>query len=170
MSSLDSQFLCMGTMFTNDIAKRYFTKGEMTDKQTVFWTRTFIILVVAVTYGFSLLDPRSVFNLGVWCFSGFASLFPLIFAALYWRGLTKFGAYACIVAAAGTWAYLFVQALGEKNLGEYLLQIPIGGVTYDLMPVTGMILASTIALIVGSLVSPKLPEETVRKFFPSKSA
>ena len=169
MSSLDSQFLCVGTMFTNDIAKRYFAKGEMTDQQTVFWTRTFIILVVAITYGFSLLNPRSVFSLGVWCFSGFASLFPLVFAALYWKRLTKFGAYACILAAAGTWVYLFVQALGKKRLSEYMIEIPIGGETYELMPVTGMILASTIAIVIGSLVSPKLPDDHVRKFFPDRT-
>ncbi len=168
MSSLDSQFLCVGTMFTNDIAKRYFAKGgELSDGQTVFLTRTFIILVVLVTYGFSLLDPKGVFGLGVWCFSGFASLFPLIFAALYWRGLTKFGAYACIFAAAGTWAWMFWAALSSgEPLGDYLVILPIGDTGYDLMPVTGMIAASTVAMIVGSLFSKPLPEGTIRKFFP----
>jgi len=175
MSSLDSQFLCVGTMFTNDIAKQYFTKGEMTDRQTVFWTRTFVILVVAVTYGFSLLNPRGVFSLGVWCFSGFSSLFPLIFAALYWKRLTKTGAYACVIAAAGTWGWLFWLAMnwaGEekgRTLSEYLIHLPVGGNVYELMPVTGMILASTIALVAGSLVSKPLSNATLEKFFPAES-
>lgn len=175
MSSLDSQFLCVGTMFTNDIAKHYFTKGEMTDRQTVFWTRTFVILVVAITYGFSLLNPRGVFSLGVWCFSGFSSLFPLIFAALYWKRLTKTGAYACVIAAAGTWGWLFWQAMnwaGEekgRTLSEYLIHLPIAGNVYELMPVTGMILASSIALVAGSLVSKPLSDATLAKFFPAES-
>lgn len=167
MSSLDSQFLCVGTIFTNDIAKRYFAAGRMTDRQTVFWTRTFIILVVAITYGLSLLDPRGVFGLGVWCFSGFTSLFPLIFASLYWRRLTRFGAYACIVAAAASWGWLFWSALASgKPLSEYLIQVRIAGTVYDLMPVTAMLLASTVALISGSLISRPLPDETLNRFFP----
>jgi len=166
MSSLDSQFLCMGTMFTNDIAKRYFTRGEMTDGQTVFWTRTFIIMVVAVTYSFSLLNPRGVFGLGIWCFSGFSSLFPLIFAAVYWRRLTRAGAYACIIAAAATWGVLFRKAFSSgKPLSEYLLSVDVGGASYELMPVTAMIAVSTTAMIVVSMVT-KPPEEAhLKRFF-----
>lgn len=171
MSSLDSQFLCMGTMFTNDIAKRYFTKGTMTDRQTVFWTRTFIILVVSITYGLSLLDPRGVFGLGIWCFSGFSSLFPLICAALYWRKLTRFGAYACIIAATATWASLFTAALRSgEPLSGYMIQLPLGDSVYEVMPVAGMILASTLSLIVGSLISTPLSQPTLTKFFPQPVA
>lgn len=167
MSSLDSQFLCVGTMFTNDIAKRYFAKnGELSDRQTVMLTRTFIVLVVATTYGFSLLEPRGVFGLGVWCFSGFSSLFPLIFAALYWRRLTKAGAYACIFAAAISWIWLFQAAWATgKPLADYLIELPIGGETYEVMPVAAMILASATALVVVSLATKPLPEATVNKFF-----
>ncbi len=169
MSSLDSQFLCLGTMFTNNIVKEYFARGQLSDRQTVFWTRTFIVAIVLVTYLFSLLDPRGVFGLGVWCFSGFSSLFPLVFASLYWRRLTRAGAYACILSAAGSWLGLFVLAWRTgKPLAEYLLEIPIGGTTYDVMPVTAMILVSTVALILVSLVTQPLPEETVQKFFPKK--
>ncbi len=168
MSSLDSQFLCVGTMFTNDIAKRYFAKdGNLTDGQTVFLTRTFVILVVLVTYCFSLLDPLGVFGLGVWCFSGFASLFPLIAAALYWKRLTKFGAYACIFAAAASWSWFFFSAIATgKPIAEYLIRISIGGQEYEFMPVAVMIVASTLALVIGSFASKPLPESTVRKFFP----
>ncbi|MEZ6130979.1 MAG: sodium:solute symporter family protein [Planctomycetaceae bacterium] len=169
MSSLDSQFLCMGTMFTNDIAKRYFTKGEMTDRQTVFWTRTFIILVVAVSYGVSLLNPRGVFGLGVWCFSGFSALFPLIFAAIYWRRLTRAGAYACIFAAAATWGILFRAALtGNEPLSEYLLTVDLGGTSWDIMPVAAMIVVSSIAMIVVSMVTKPPDEAHLQRFFRGK--
>ncbi|MCA9128169.1 MAG: sodium:solute symporter family protein [Planctomycetales bacterium] len=168
MSSLDSQFLCVGTMFTNDIAKPYFTKdGKLTDQQTVFLTRTFIILVVVVTYCLSLLDPKAVFGLGVWCFSGFSSLFPLIFASLYWRRLTRLGAYASIIAAGGAWCWYFWQALqADGPLSEYLIKIPMGTTEVEIMPVAAMIVVSTLALVAGSLASKPLPQQTVGKFFP----
>ena len=89
MSSLDSQFLCVGTMFTTDIVTHYAGKDKYSDKQIVVIARIFIVAIVALTYAFSLFEPRRVFTLGVWCFSGFSSLFPLIFASLYWKRMTK---------------------------------------------------------------------------------
>ena len=88
MSSLDSQFLCLGTMFENDLISHYFGEERFTDRQQILITRAFIIAIVALTYLLSLTAPRSVFSLGVWCFSGFSALFPLVFAALYWRSAT----------------------------------------------------------------------------------
>ena len=172
MSSLDSQFLCIGTMFTEDIFVHYLGKNadgtpKYDDRQVVKIARMFIIGIVALTFLLSLFDPARVFQLGIWCFSGFASLFPLAVAALYWRGLTKAGAYACVIAAFGTWAYLFAQADFAKD-DTYLLTLPFGE-NLQVMPVTGMIAASTLAVIVVSLVSPKLPPETVAKFFPDKA-
>ena len=91
MSSLDSQFLCVGTMFTTDIVAHYSKKDRFSDKQLIVIARAFIVAIVALTYLFSLFEPRRVFTLGVWCFSGFSSLFPLIFASLYWRRLLRQG-------------------------------------------------------------------------------
>lgn len=166
MSSLDSQFLCIGTMFTEDLVVHYGGKDRFTDKQVVFMARSFIIAIVALTYVISLADPPGVFDLGIWCFSGFASLFPLAFAAVYWRGLTKFGAYASILAAFGTWLWLFMQSNFGKD-EEFLLTLPGD---YEVMPVTGMIAASTLTMIVVSLVTPKPPKETLDKFFRATAA
>ncbi len=165
MSSLDSQFLCLGTMFTTDIYIHYKEKGSVSDKQEIFVARSFIIAIVAITYIFSLFEPRSVFTLGVWSFSGFASLFPLIFAALYWKGLTKAGAYACVIAASVSWIYLFA-ASGFAKDEEYAMQLG----AYEVMPVTMMLLASTVAMVVVSLVTPKPSAATMQKFFPEKNA
>ncbi|WP_145361365.1 sodium:solute symporter family protein [Alienimonas californiensis] len=170
MSSLDSQFLCIGTMFTKDLVEYYAPAGKYTDRQTVVMSRGFIILIVAVTYVLSLLmgDSTRVFPLGIWCFSGFASLFPIIFLAVYWRGLTKWGAYAGILAAAGTWAAMFYAADFAAN-ADYYLYLPIPGYrTVQLMPVTGMFLASALATVIVSLVTPKPSAATLAKFFPEK--
>ena len=159
MSSLDSQFLCIGTIFTEDIAIHYGGKDRFSDKQIVIMARTFIVLIVAVTYFFSLLEVRRVFTLGVWTFSGFSSLFPLIFASLYWKRLSKAGAYACVLAAIGMWIYLFK----ESNYGE------IPDFTFlGMQPVATMIATSTLAMVVVSLITPPPSEETLAKFFPEK--
>ena len=154
MSSLDSQFLCLGTMFTKDVLRR---GSGSDDRQTVLFARAFVVGVVAVCYLLSLVAPSGVFNLGVWCFSGFAALFPLIVAALYWRGLTKAGAYAAVLTTAGLWLFLFWQAdfaadARYRFLGQH--------------PIVSLCAASTIAMIAVSLVTPRIRDETLSKFFP----
>lgn len=167
MSSLDSQFLCIGTMFQNDLVTHYLGEDRFTDKQQVLITRSFIIAIVAVTYLLSLSDPRSVFALGVWCFSGFASLFPLVFAAVYWRRLTVAGAYAGIVATIGCWCYLFWQS-GFGSNRTYTVDVTLGGNTYETMPVVTIFLCSLIAMVCVSLATKPPKKETLNKFFPTE--
>ncbi len=163
MSSLDSQFMCLGTMFTNDIVIKIFGKDRFSDGQKILIARGFILAVVLCTYllGVALMDSAHVFDLGVWCFSGFAGLFPLIFAAVYWKGVTKAGAYACIFATAISWGILFYRdILAEKPAGseDELL-------VWGAMPVMFIIIVSTIALVAVSLFTKKPTEATVKKFF-----
>lgn len=156
MSSLDSQFLCVGTMFTTDIVTHYAGKDRFTDKQTIVIARMFIIGVVALTYMFSLYEPRRVFTLGVWCFSGFSSLFPLIFASLYWKRMTKAGAYASILASISVWLYTFSQSGFGAN-PRYSL--------FGVMPVATMVIVSAIVLVLVSLVTKPPEEEHLKRFF-----
>jgi SSS family solute:Na+ symporter len=74
MSSLDSQFMCLGTMFTNDVVLRRFGPNRFSDAQKVLIARGFILAIVALTCFLSiqLMNSAHVFDLGVWCFSGFA--------------------------------------------------------------------------------------------------
>ena len=162
MSSLDTQFLCLGTMFTEDIVNHYAGKEKINDKRSILIARSFIILIVLVTYCLSLFEPRAVFTLGVWCFSGFSSLFPLVFASLYWKKLTKAGAYASVIGAFGSWAYLFKQS-GYAANSDYALFIP--GTEYEVMPVAAMIICSTVSLVVVSLVTKPPEEEHLKRFF-----
>ncbi len=170
MSSLDSQFLCLGTLFTEDIVLRYKKKDTMSDRTIVLIARGFIVLIVLLSLllSFTLFESSGVFALGVWCFSGFSALFPLVFASLYWKGLTKYGAYACILTVAVTWMYMFYKA-GFGGGDEYTIPYTIGGVTYDTMPVATMIALSSLAMVIVSLVTPKPSKETLEKFFPAKA-
>ena len=126
MSSLDSQFLCLGTIFNNDIVTHYLGKDAISDQRQVLLTRSFIVVIVAVTYVLSLGNVRSVFAMGVWCFSGFTALFPIVIAALYWRGLSAAGASCGILAAIISWCYLFYQGtqlpMDKGGLSGYMIR------------------------------------------------
>ena len=169
MSSLDSQFVCIGSMFTNDFVVPL--KGKVSDSQKVWLGRGFIVFIVLITYVISLFETKSVFNLGVWCFSGFAALFPIAFASVYWKRVTTAGVFASVIATVITWVTFIYDALGRdsgdqwfgvKEHGEYL----IAGV----MPVTFIFLASVVALIGVSLVTTAPKQSTIDRFFPTNKA
>jgi SSS family solute:Na+ symporter len=149
-------------MFTKDIVLKKFGENRFTDGQKVLIARGFILAIVAVTYGMAvlLMDAAQVFALGVWCFSGFAGLFPLAVGAVYWKRTTAAGAIACIALTALTWAALFYR--------DIIATKPPGGdelLIAGMMPVTLIVAVSTITLVVVSLLTPKPPESTLRKFF-----
>lgn len=156
MSSLDSQFVCLGTMFTHDIVIHRFGSHAVSDRGKTWLGRCFIAAIVACTYLFSLAEPRAVFGLGVWCFAGFAGLFPLVVGALYWRRATKAGAVSCVLVTAAAWLMLF--AVGDFGRREVL----IGG----LAPVAVIFAASAATIVVVSLVTRPPSEATVAAFFP----
>ncbi|MBK8267712.1 MAG: sodium:solute symporter family protein [Planctomycetes bacterium] len=157
MSSLDSQFLCLGSIFTNDIVGHYIGHEKLSDRQKLLIGRSFIVVIVAICYVVSLYwRSASVFALGTWCFTGFAALAPLVFAALYWKRATKVGAYACIITAAAVGLYFFSKS-DLKSKGEFLVA--------GMMPVTFVIAASTAALVIVSLATTPPSEKTVKKFF-----
>lgn len=161
MSSLDSQFMCVGTMFTNDVLFNIKDESTFTDKQKIWAGRGFIVAIVIITWLIAQVAPKDVFKMAVWCFTGFASLFPIVFAALYWKRATKVGAMASLITTAVVWSILFFRAASSKFSEETHL---IAGV----MPVTFIFLASALAMVIGSLSSQPPSEETVKKFFPEK--
>ena len=157
MSSLDSQFLCLGTIFTNDIVVHRAGKNKYTDKQIIMIARIFIVVIVALTYVLAMWAKNAnVFDLAVWCFSGFSALFPVVFAALYWKRATKQGAVASILAALVTWVYFF-------HLSGYGGEMVIGP---GIIPAAVCFGAAALAMIIVSLMTKPPSEETLKKFFP----
>ena len=158
MSSLDSQFLCLGTMFTNDIILHE-SKKTYTDKQILLMARGFIIGIVVIIYLISLVllqqEKQSIFSLAVWSFSGFAALTPLVIAALYWKRTTKVGAYACVISVFISWVFFFTMSGfgGELHI--------LGGIT----PAAIMWVIGAAAIIIGSLATSPPSEQTLKKFF-----
>jgi SSS family solute:Na+ symporter len=158
MSSLDSQFLCLGTMFTNDIVVHRAGSGKYSDKQIILIARIFIVVIVALTYVLAMMaKDANVFDLAVWCFSGFSALFPVVFAALYWKRATKEGAVASILAALTSWLYFF-------HLSGYGGEMVIGP---GIIPAAVCFGVAAVAMVIVSLVTKPPSKQTLDKFFPS---
>ena len=165
MSSLDSQFLCLGTMFTEDVV--HSLHPEMSDRARIWYARFFVLLIVVVTFVLSLF-PRAVFDLGLWSFSGFSGLFPLVFASVYWRKLTASGAIASVLVTGLVWFVLFYRSDFGGNarytFPEQALTLgPI--VIPPMLAVVTICAASTLTLVVVSLVTKPPKPEVVRRFF-----
>ena len=170
MSSLDSQFLCVGTMFTKDMLLHYRGERHYTDRQTVVLARCFVVAIVLLTFVLSLVLPRSIFDLGLWSFSGFTGLFPLVLAAIYWKRLTAAGAIASVVTTIGTWSLLFYRSEFGQNarygFPESPWELTAGVVIPPMLPVVAITLASAVVLVAVSLLTRPPDSETLAKFFP----
>ena len=160
MSSLDSQFLCLGTIFTEDVVSN-FTSEPLSDRDKLRLARGFVLLIVVVVYFLSLF-PRAVFDLGLWSFTGFTGLFPIVFAAIYWRRLTAYGAISAVLTTIALWVYYFADSGFGSNKGYSLLPF---GPEWPVLPVVAIITASAVALVVGSFLTSPPAASTIEKFF-----
>ena len=91
----DSQILALSTMFTEDVFAFYGGKTRFGERVQVQTGRLFVVLIAGVAYLIALRAPPGIFNLAIqYAFSGYASLFPLLVGALFWKRSTKWGALA----------------------------------------------------------------------------
>lgn len=159
MSSLDSQSLSLGSMFTNDIVRPYLRKGveeQMTEKQQVWVGRLFVVAIISITYIISLIAKPSIFRIAIWSFTGFTGLFPVVVAALFWKGSTKYGVLCSIFSVIVLWLYFFLRYWQTAGY-------TVGGT--GIMPVAVIILVSSLTLIIVSLLTKPPSSETVDKYF-----
>ena len=159
MSSLDSQSLSLGSMFTNDIVRPYLRKGgeeQMTEKQQVWVGRLFVVAIISITYIISLIAKPSIFRIAIWSFTGFTGLFPVVVAALFWKRSTKSGVLCSIFSVIVLWLYFFLRYWQTSGY-------TVGGT--GIMPVAVIILVSSLTLIIVSLLTKPPSSETVDKYF-----
>ncbi len=157
MSSLDSQSLSLGTIFTNDILRLFERDGrQLSEQQKVLAGRLFVVFIIAVTFGLSLVANRSIFGLAVWSFTGYSSLLPILIGALFWRRANKTGALASLIVVVVLWTYFFTQGWGKPDYS-------VAGT--GVMPVAVIFGGSALAMIVGSLLGQSTSDETLGRFF-----
>ena len=156
MSSLDSQSLSIGNMFIHDIVIHYRFYDQISEKKRVLIGRLFVFVVLSVTYILSLVSTSSIFKLGIWSFTGYASLFPIVIAAVFWKRSNKFGAFSSALSVIVLWAYFFFQGWQVPN---YTVA------NTGIMPVVFILVVSTVAMIGGSLITRPPHPDIINKFF-----
>ena len=176
----DSQILALSTMFTEDVFAFYGGKERFGPAAQVHTGRIFVLGLTALAYLIALRAPASIFELAVqYAFSGYSSLFPLLVAALFWKGSTKWGALAstlwtvvAVVAVA-----VFQYAVPAPQSGPPttvwtlfgaagLSRTPGGTAVFGLMPVVPMVLISSLLMVTVSLLTRKPGAQTLRRYFP----
>ena len=175
----DSQILALSTMFTEDVFAFYGGKTRFGERVQVQTGRLFIILITIFAYAIALRAPETIFELAIqYAFSGYAALSPLLIAALFWKGSTKWGALAVtvwtvltVVAVAVLQAIVPAPAPGPATIVwapggvEVLTRTPGGTAVFGFMPVVPMVIGSCLLMIVVSLMTQKPREATLAKYF-----
>jgi SSS family solute:Na+ symporter len=160
MGSLDNQAFAAGTLFTQDIVRHYGFHDGLSERGQVLTGRLFVAAFLAVAFFVSLATSRTIFDLGVWSLSGFAALFPVVVASLYWRRSTGAGVVASIATVALLWIGFFLDSLGSR--GEYTV-----GET-GLLPVAFLFAGAVVSLVAVSLVTSPPPDRVLDRFFPAR--
>jgi SSS family solute:Na+ symporter len=177
----DSQILALSTMFTEDVFAFYGGKRRFGEAVQVHTGRIFIVIITIVAYAVALRAPETIFELAIqYAFSGFAALSPLLMAALFWKGSTKWGALAVTLwtVAAVVSVAVFQHAVPAPAPGpplvawavggtEVLSRTPGGTAVFGFMPVVPMVLVSGLLMVVVSLVTSKPKQSTITKYFQS---
>jgi SSS family solute:Na+ symporter len=175
----DSQILALSTMFTEDVFAFYGGKSRFGETVQVMTGRIFIVLITLFAYAVALRAPETIFELAIqYGFSGFAALSPLLVAALFWKGSTKWGALASTIWVALSVAFVAIlqavvpapapgpaTVLWAPGGMEALSRTPGGTAVFGFMPVVPMVLISALLMIVVSLMTRKPSATAVARYF-----
>ena len=175
----DSQILALSTMFTEDVFAFYGGKRRFGETVQVQTGRVFIVLITLFAYAVALRAPETIFELAIqYAFSGYAALSPLLIAALFWKGSTKWGALASTVwvVIAVVAVALFQHAVPAPAPGpstvvwslggtEVLSRTPGGTAVFGFMPVVPMVIISALLMYVVSLATEKPKTATIARYF-----
>jgi SSS family solute:Na+ symporter len=177
----DSQILALSTMFTEDVFAFYGGKARFGEAVQVQTGRIFVVLITVVAYAIAMRMPQSIFDVATqYAFAGYAALSPLLVAALFWRGSTKWGAFASTawVAAAVMAVAVIQQTIPAPPPGADVTVLALGGLevvtrgpggtaVLGLLPVVPMTLISALLMVVVSKATSgaRPSAETLGRYF-----
>jgi SSS family solute:Na+ symporter len=177
----DSQILALSTMFTEDVFAFYGGKDRFGETVQVNTGRVFVILLTLFAYAVAQTYPATIFDIAVqYAFSGYAALCPLLFAALFWKRSTKWGAFACtLFVALAVIATAVFQSVVPAPVGppvtvwragglDLLTRTANGTAVLGLMPVVPMTLFSALMMVVVSWLTRTPSETTIARYFTRK--
>jgi SSS family solute:Na+ symporter len=178
----DSQILALSTMFTEDVFAFYEGKARFGERAQVVTGRIFVVVLTLLAYAIALRAPQSIFDLATqYAFAGYSALAPLLVAALFWKGSTRWGAFASAAWTAGAViaVAVFQSAVPTPPPGVETVAWAVGGTpivsrvgagttVLGLLPVVPMTIGSAVLMIVVSkLTGRSLPAgATLARYFP----
>ena len=178
----DSQILALSTMFTEDVFVYYEGTRRFGEAVQVHTGRIFVIVLTCVAYLIALLAPQSIFDLATqYAFAGYSALVPLLVAALFWKGSTRWGALATTVWTAAAVAAVAVlqavvpappagaAAVSILSVGsvDIVTRAAVGTLVLGFLPVVPMTLVSALLMVVVSRLtaSARPSHKTLSKYF-----
>jgi SSS family solute:Na+ symporter len=176
--SSDSQILALSTMFTEDVFAHYEGKRRFGEEAQVKMGRAFVIVVTLVAYAIALWAPANIFSLATqYGFSGYAALSPLVFAAIFWKRSTKWGALAVALWAAGSViaTAIFQAVVAAPPPGQSLVAVSIGGLdvitrtgtgtaVLGFAPVMPMVIVSVALMWIVSVLTKPPSAATIQRY------
>jgi solute:Na+ symporter, SSS family len=164
----DSQILALSTMFTEDVVAFYLGAKRARDALLVQTGRLFVAGVTVVAYLIAVSVPQSIFDIATqYAFAGYSALSPLLVAALFWKGSTRWGALATAVwTAAAVLAVAVLQsvvpapppgaAVPVLTIAgvEVVTRAASGAMVLGLLPVVPMTVISALLMVMVSRWTP----------------
>jgi solute:Na+ symporter, SSS family len=178
----DSQILALSTMFAEDVFAFYGGRRRFGEAMQVRTGRIFVVVLATVAYVIALQVPQSIFEIATqYSFAGYAALAPLLVAALFWKGSTRWGALAATLwtAAAVTAVAIVQTTIPAPPAGSPVPVLTLGGtdlivrastgmMVFGLLPVVPMTIVSSVLIVVVSMLTPSARPNraTLAKYFP----
>ncbi|MBI2379753.1 MAG: sodium/proline symporter PutP [Gammaproteobacteria bacterium] len=132
MSTLSCQLLVCSSALTEDFYKAFLRK-QASQKELVWVGRATVLLVALIAIALASDPSNRVLGLVSYAWAGFGSAFgPVLVLSLYWKGMTRNGALAGMIAGAVT------VILWKEFVGSAL---------YEMVP---GVIAGTLAVVLGS--------------------
>ena len=182
----DSQILALSTMFTEDVFAFYGGKARFGQAVQVTTGRIFVVLITIVAYAIAMYIPQSIFDIATqYAFAGYSALSPLLVAAIFWRGSTKWGALATTIwtAAAVVAVAVIQQSIPAPPPGsavpvwtafgtDIVTRAPQGALVLGFLPVVPMTIVSALLMWVVSLMTSRAQPSraTLGRYFDRATA
>jgi SSS family solute:Na+ symporter len=181
----DSQILALSTMFTQDVFAFYGGRRRFGEAVQVLTGRLFVLAITVVAYVIAMRMPQSIFDVATqYAFAGYAALSPLLVAALFWRGSTRWGAFASTVwtACAVLAVAIIQQQIPPPPPGasvtvwapfgaDVITRVTAGTLVFGCLPVVPMTIGSALLMgIVSKCTAGTVPSgETLCRYFPDRT-
>lgn len=138
MSTADALLLQAGTIASQDIYARFINK-KMSDGQMVWVSRITVLALALIGYGIAAFEPPAVAAIVIFSTTVLGSAFvPSYICAVWWKKANAIGSISSMIA--GTLVSVLWQVSGAPD-------------ATGIDPMVTGILASTLAMVIGSLAS-----------------